>query len=318
MNMIKFSIIIPLYNKELHIARAVNSVLRQSIQDFELVIVDDGSTDDSANVVNSLYDFRITLIQQANAGVSVARNVGINASNYEYIAFLDADDEWLPNHLSTLSNLFEKYPDAGLYATNYQIYLESGKKCFPTLRNIPESPWSGYLPSYFLTAALGDPPVCASAVSIPRKVFDEVGQFVQGKRMGEDLDMWGRIALIKSVVYTRDSTAIYHQEASNRACKSFYSNDDVPFVETCASLNNETVKEDSFKDVILYLNRLKLENARENVLNGNYARARVLITHSTIASFPLRGVLWGTRINVFSALAWKMKKYFLQGFRWLY
>ena len=89
-----FPVVIPLYNKEVYIKNTLNSVLAQTIKDFEIIVVNDGSTDKSAEVVKSLSDPRIRLINQVNAGVSVARNRGINEAKADLIAFLDGDDEW--------------------------------------------------------------------------------------------------------------------------------------------------------------------------------------------------------------------------------
>jgi glycosyltransferase involved in cell wall biosynthesis len=109
------TIIIPLYNKRSYIGRALDSVLHQSFQDFEIIVVDDGSTDNGAEVVKSYDDPRIRLIRQENKGVSVARNTGADRATADFIAFLDADDEWMPRQLETVSGLRKKFPDAGLF-----------------------------------------------------------------------------------------------------------------------------------------------------------------------------------------------------------
>lgn len=115
-----FSVVIPLYNKQNYIKETIKSVLNQTFQDFEIVIVNDGSKDDSVKVVESIQDDRIKLVHQENSGVSVARNMGIKEANAKYIAFLDADDLWLPEFLQTIYELIQNFPDAGLYATAYK------------------------------------------------------------------------------------------------------------------------------------------------------------------------------------------------------
>ncbi|MDM5272778.1 glycosyltransferase family A protein, partial [Sulfurovum sp. zt1-1] len=112
-----FSVVIPLYNKEQYIAKTLESVLLQTFQEYEIIVVDDGSTDKSTFEVKRYNDNRIRLIQQENAGVSAARNRGIEEANYDLIAFLDADDEWLPNHLQELINLRIDYPECEVFAT---------------------------------------------------------------------------------------------------------------------------------------------------------------------------------------------------------
>ncbi|MFA6873908.1 MAG: glycosyltransferase family A protein, partial [Bacteroidaceae bacterium] len=119
------SVIIPLYNKERYIKRAICSVLNQSFGNFEIVVINDGSTDNSASIVESIDDTRIKLINQKNTGVSAARNKGIAESKYDFIAFLDADDEWKENHLAIIASLIEKYPLCGVFATSY-YFLKKG------------------------------------------------------------------------------------------------------------------------------------------------------------------------------------------------
>src|SRR5690606_35592492 len=114
--------IIPLYNKERHIKSTIESVLAQTFQDFEIIIVNDGSTDNSEALVNSISDPRIKYFKQENKGVSTARNFGIEKSSAKLIAFLDADDYWYPNHLNHLKTLFETFPGCGIYATGYEKF----------------------------------------------------------------------------------------------------------------------------------------------------------------------------------------------------
>lgn len=104
----KISVVIPLFNKGPYIARTLDSVLKQTFQDFKVIVVDDGSTDDGAEIVRGFDDPRIQLIQQPNQGESVARNRGVDESLSDFVAFLDADDEWMPKHLETILKLIEK------------------------------------------------------------------------------------------------------------------------------------------------------------------------------------------------------------------
>jgi cellulose synthase/poly-beta-1,6-N-acetylglucosamine synthase-like glycosyltransferase len=113
----KVSVVIPLYNKARHIARAVQSVRGQTWQDFEIIVVDDGSTDGSGDVVRQIADARFRLITQLNGGECAARNRGIAEAACDVVAFLDADDEWLPAFLETVVALRQRFPDCGMYAT---------------------------------------------------------------------------------------------------------------------------------------------------------------------------------------------------------
>lgn len=130
------SIVIPLYNKEKQIAHTLQSVFAQTFQDFEIVIVDDGSTDNSVMEVKKFDDPRVLLIQQSNAGVSAARNRGIEEANGELIAFLDADDEWMPEFLQTILQLKKIYFNCKVWATSY-FNSWNGNLLPITLRKIP-------------------------------------------------------------------------------------------------------------------------------------------------------------------------------------
>ena len=118
----RFSVVIPLYNKAPYVKKALESVFAQTFRDFELIVVDDGSTDDSLNVAKEVLDasgIYHQLIHQDNAGVSTARNNGVASSNGDYICFLDADDWWAPNFLERMDWLIKEYPEAGIYGVNY-------------------------------------------------------------------------------------------------------------------------------------------------------------------------------------------------------
>ncbi|MDK2891503.1 MAG: hypothetical protein PWR21_2135 [Methanoculleus sp.] len=213
------SVVIPLYNKGPYIARALDSVFAQTVRDFEVIVVDDGSTDGGAEMAGAFDDPRIRLIRQENRGVSAARNRGIEAARAELVAFLDADDEWMPRHLEALLRLREKYPQAGAYGTAY-LLQENGStaRVPPFSAEIPPEPWEGLLPNYYRDAIRGTPPISSSIVVVPKRILNEVGGFNTGTWYGEDVDLWGRIALKYPIGFTWDGMGIYHKEAANRAC----------------------------------------------------------------------------------------------------
>ncbi len=304
---VKFSTIIPLYNKASCVARAIQSVLDQSHDDFELIVIDDGSTDGGWELVKLFKDPRISLVRQDNAGVSAARNHGISLAKGELLAFLDADDAWKPDFLKTIERLREKFPQAGLYATAYQIVGPNGQGRSVRFHGIPEPPWEGVVSSYFKSAALGEPPVCASAVAIPHDILKKNGGFPVGKRMGEDLDLWGKIALKYPVAFSGQVQATYYQNAENRACVKFGHGDEHPFIETVALYRErgETLSSNS-NDVDLYLARLMTENVRQYVVSNDYYRARLLASKIHGPGFRLRRFIWGSRFNSLTHFVWKL------------
>jgi glycosyltransferase involved in cell wall biosynthesis len=307
-NLLKITVVIPLFNKAAHVGRAVRSALDQTHRDFEIIVVNDGSTDGGAEAVKRMDDSRIFIIDQENAGVSAARNRGIDAARGELVAFLDADDQWGSDFLATIIRLNRMFPQAGLYATAYQIVQAENRMFNPGFKGLPSSPWEGLIPSYFRSAALGAPPVCASAACVPKRIVDEVGGFPLGRRMGEDLDLWGRIALRYPVAFSTQYEAVYYQDADNRACTIFNLHDEHPFFETAKNARRMGgISEALRDDVELYIARLGWENMRQHVLAGNVARARELANElESNCMFTVRRMLWGSKLNSVTRIVWQL------------
>jgi len=212
-----FSIVIPLFNKEKEIQQTLESVLKQTFHDFEVIIINDGSTDKSEQIVNSFTDERILLISTDNKGVSQARNFGINYANGEIIAFIDADDYWFPNHLEKLFELHQKFPETGLLATNYEFYFSEHNIIRPTFDGIPAENWSGIVKDFFkssMTYRLA----WTSAVAVPKAILDKIGCFDETITLGagEDTDLWIRIAVDYPVAFSTEISARYNMTAQNK------------------------------------------------------------------------------------------------------
>ena len=231
------SVIIPLLNRGPYIGRAIESVLKQTIQNFEIIVVDGGSDDNGPEIVKKIMDPRIHFLVQSGKGVSNARNEAVYSAKSDFIAFLDADDEWMPNHLETICRLIKKFPGSGMYSTAYKIQHADGKIKWADYKDIPYSPWEGLLPNYFKSGALGGDPVWTSVVVIPKKVFHEMGGFPEGYGWGEDVDLFGKIALKYPVAFSWECGAIWHCDASNRINERIMTMDyvDEPFIETAHS-----------------------------------------------------------------------------------
>ena len=204
------SIVIPLYNKAHKIEETLNSVLAQTFQDFEIVIVDDGSTDGSAEIVAELKDSRIRIISQENAGVSAARNRGIQESKGEYIAFLDADDEWHKDYLETQFRMMQQFPSCSVFATNYVFrYPDTTSK--PTIiKNLQFSEESEIMNNYFEVASTSHPPIWTSAVVIKKSAMISINGFPVGIKAGEDLLTWATLACYFKIAYHKTPKAIYN------------------------------------------------------------------------------------------------------------
>lgn len=269
LNPISFSVVIPLYNKENHIKRSMESVIEQDYPEFELIIVDDGSTDNSVKIAEEIAeeinDTRIKIIKQKNMGVSVARNRGIECARSEYICFLDADDMWSREFLSSIVGLINKYPNAGAYATAYNIQRKSNTIYSSNYFHSLPIEWVGILDDYF-KYAIRAPIVSASSVVIPKHVFEDVGYFPVGIKRGEDLEMWRKIALKYPIAYYNEVLSTYFQDSDNRACET--------------ELNLEESSAHNAEE--LYLEALKSSSSsrfyKEYLLQKIYVKAECLIT----------------------------------------
>lgn len=210
----KFSVVIPLYNKQAYIQKALRCVLRQTCTDFEVIVIDDGSTDGSYIEATKICDARITFIQQENQGVAVARNTGIYAAKGDYIAFLDADDYWDENYLETIDRLTERFSQSDIFVTAYRILMAKGKPRYSPKR----TPEEGCLDSYWSALGGGYDFVWTSATVIRRAALLEAGCFKPGERIGQDLDMWARVARINPrVAYSSKVCVSYNRSADQNA-----------------------------------------------------------------------------------------------------
>ena len=243
--MTRFSVIMPLYNKAPYVHKAVESVVGQTYRDWELVVVDDGSTDGGSDIVTAIADSRIRLVRQENAGVSAARNQGVamagaSASPRDeghvptpltpesskknedsplshtagqtlpYVCFLDADDWWEPTFLEEMAALIERHPGAGIYGTSYWIVKNGRKRLAPI--GVEEGFAEGeinYCQVYARTLCM---PLTSITVCIPHRVFDETGGFPLGTTLGEDFLLWLRISLTHKTVLLNKPLANYNQD----------------------------------------------------------------------------------------------------------
>lgn len=206
----KFSVVIPLYNKEHYIEATIRSVLSQTCRDFEVIVVDDGSKDNSLALARKYESDRVRVIAQENQGVSVARNTGIENARGKFIAFLDADDQWQAQYLATIQGLTDQYPESDIFVTAYTVDMGNGKVHYST-RLEPET---GCLPSYWLTLAKGYDFVWTSATVIRRSALIRAGLFKPGEKIGQDLDMWARVARLNPKVAYSSKLCVYYNRAA--------------------------------------------------------------------------------------------------------
>lgn len=210
----KFSVVIPLYNKAPYISCAVQSVLNQSLADFEVIVVDDGSSDQGAEIVKSMNDPRVSVTHQANSGVSEARNLGISLARGEWVALLDADDWHHPDHLAHLVRAQQAWPQADAVATDFVKVVDAEGPWPPRwgdIANTPEVELITDLPMRWLISQS----ICSSSIAIRRKRLEHMQPcFPPGEFQAEDLDFWFRLAEQTPIALTHVPLVAYRVEVS--------------------------------------------------------------------------------------------------------
>lgn len=271
--MMKFSVIVPLYNKVPYIRKALESIMFQTFKSWECIVVDDGSKDGSLNIVQEVkrQESRaecLQIISQPNAGVAAARNRGVAESHGEYICFLDADDWWEPTFLEEMDILIREYPGAGIYASNY-IYYKPGKT--HVALNL-ERGYIDYPKAYYEGSSM---PVWTGATCMPRKVFEEMGGFPVGIKLGEDFLLWAKTALHYPVAFSEKPLAFYNNDvpASLRATRNLHAPEhhmlfNLQPIEAEIGCNVESVMcKDEWKEL---LDKLRVNGLMEYWLSDEY------------------------------------------------
>jgi glycosyltransferase involved in cell wall biosynthesis len=207
-----FSVIIPLYNKAPYLERAIDSVLNQSFKDYEIIVVNDGSTDGGGELVESKYRQQVQLINQENLGVSVARNLGIFHAKYPWIAFLDADDYWHKDYLFFVSKVISSYTDAKMIGASYRI---SG-----SLPNYPIFEVSS-VHNYF-TVAVKNTLFTSSSTVIHKSFFESNSGFKENLKKGEDIDVWCRAYDYFGKAYFINNPLVFYDTTASETINRIY------------------------------------------------------------------------------------------------
>ena len=224
-----FSVVVPLFNKANFIENTLRSILAQTFQNFEIVVVNDGSTDNSLEKLKAVQSEKIRLIDQKNQGASNARNRGIGAANGKYIALLDADDYWFRDHLENLKNLIAQFPNAGLCCTGYEILMngENKRKAVHFLKN----PAQTQLIDNYFESSLADPVAWTSAVAFSKEKFHIIGKFDPVLRTGQDIDFFVRAALKTDIAFNPKISMRYHKQSENNLAQSHFNDDRIYLIE---------------------------------------------------------------------------------------
>ena len=217
---VMFSVILPLYNKAAYVQRALSSVLAQGVAVQEVLVVNDGSTDGGEEIARGQTDSRVRVIDQPNRGVGAARNRGIAEASRPYLAFLDADDLWLPGYLTHVRAMIEAYPEAVLYGTGFATVCGGREvRRYGVRRRALRGGTGGgvgrcaappvFGPVDFFREWTTGHVIHTSSTVVPRSAAEAVGGFPEGVTHGEDLEFWARLALAGRVVLSTEVLTHY-------------------------------------------------------------------------------------------------------------
>ncbi|MEO8013498.1 MAG: glycosyltransferase [Polaromonas sp.] len=266
----KFSVIIPLYNKAPYITATVESVLAQSFMDFEVIVVDDGSSDGGAELVEAITDPRVRLVRQANAGVSAARNHAISLARGEWVAFLDADDWHHPRYLDTLANVQNAYPQVDTVAAGFMRLPHAEgiwPPCWPVIKNCPNVELITDLPRRWMAG----PCFFTSAVTVRTAQLQKMQPcFPLGESCGEDLDLWFRLAEHSPVALARTPLAAYRLETEGCLTSTHKTTIMRPFLQRMQvrALSGDLSARQS-RSLLQLVAQFKVSFARQAIVSGN-------------------------------------------------
>jgi glycosyltransferase involved in cell wall biosynthesis len=266
----RFSVIMPYFKHLKTIRRAIQSVLHQSEQDFELIIIDDGSKDDVQSFIRDLIDPRIKYLETEHLGVSHARNIGIKQAKGNYICFLDSDDYYLSNHLAVLSQKITEYPEINFFVTNHK-QLTKKRNPFESLHFE-----HGILKidNYFDFTLNQLEVIHTNSVCLKKEILKDTF-FEESINHGEDHDLWCRLALFHTIVFIDDITTVYDNQASIltniKEIPRWY------FIDRQEALNALDLREDIKISLNMFIERKKLSEVRKLIKYKKLDKAKEVI-----------------------------------------
>lgn len=275
-----FSVVIPLYNKQNYIAATLQSVLAQTFTDFEIIVVNDVSTDNSLTVAKSITDERIRIVShEKNSGLSASRNTGILNSTAPYVAFLDADDIWKFGFLQKINELAVNYPEADLFGTNYEEIYPGN-----IIIQHPFSIKTGTVTDFF-QKEINQHIYCYSSVCIRKEAIQKIGLFNESINMGEDVDFNVRANLVSKLAYCDEALAIITMHSENQI--------------THSALSGKTIIDHDFyekqnpgnTDLKKYLDFHRYTMAKRYKLDGDFKTYRKLVKNIRLSNLNYKQII---------------------------
>lgn len=280
MNPASISVVIPLCNNENSIVNAIESIQRQTVKVNEIIVVDDGSTDASVERVNAMQLPNLKLIHQAGLGLAAARNRGIAESTSTYVAFLDANDKWMPFFTLEMQSMITRFPDIELLASRYQFMETDGTPVDAKIRLGSYFKDAWLMHDFFAAASKGDFPFVVSSCVAKRSLFDEVGTFPVGEAIGEEPAFFAKAALAGAIAYSPN--VLVHHERNNvervfahELPKSVLTSCD----ELINSLHSSPIARIVAADIEQYFAALLLGVVKQKLAARNFQHAQAILAH---------------------------------------
>ncbi len=271
-----FSVVIAVFNKEHFVRKTIDSVISQTFGDFEIIIVNDGSTDGSLRIIESFKDDRIIVFTTENGGASAARNLGIEKATGKFIAFLDADDYWHPTFLEAMQTSTERFPEMKIHAAAMEV--DTGKKVIPPSYSFVQNNDIEVLE--FFESSQKDSVLSTSSGVFAKELFSEIGDFDTSIKSGQDTDLWIRMALEYNLAFTNKVLVRYIFEPNSLSKQNHYA----------SKLNFDKFrnleKENRNLKMFLDLNRFSI--AIKAKLNNNYEVFLQLYSEIDKRKLPLK------------------------------
>ena len=298
-----FSIIIPLYNKQAAIRRAMQSVIQQLSPNDELIVVDDGSTDSSLNAARLVQSehpsSNIVVHSQENGGVSAARNKGVRLASHELVTFLDADDTYEAIFLNEIKALIQQFPRAAMFSTAYRfIYTATNSHQEANLTGLHKNKVHQILGDFFHSAATGDLPITSSSVCIKKSALMNIGGFPEGENMGEDQAVWSQLALKHPIAISKRIAANYYADTSDSLMQTVAPSHEMPFsVRLQEQLDQQQTPKHLSASIQNYIASHLLDLVRRNIAAGSQKNALRLLADPRTRLQLTRWCYWSAKVR---------------------
>lgn len=277
-----FSVVIPLYNKQDFISKCIESVLTQRFSSFEVIVIDDGSQDDSENIVKEIKDDRVRYFHQKNGGVSAARNRGIEEASGEYIAFLDADDWYEDDFLNAVHKSILEHPDADAFTTGYFKH-KNGAVTVSTLSANQKQYQSIVINDFYQNWTKGAFFFTSSCVVRKEYFIKNKICFPPSESMGEDQEVWFHLAEHGCIVFTDAALSNYNMGVSNSLSFNSCLLEELPFITRLKARVNHPNFGASIESANLFIIKYELERAANNAIRGSKKAAISLLSKNILS-----------------------------------